>query len=97
MSQSRLKEPVNSGQKDLCLRAQEYLSSEFDKWSLPSEVELIGNDIARVWYIYLDHWPYDDEPHFKFSLCIPAYSVWGKKKRDKYLKSLKHDQKNSHT
>ena len=94
----KLKKPENSNQKDKCEKAQEYLSndlgvyvngnlSEIDKWPLPSEVEEINEEISKVWYVYEDNWPFDEDPDFRYSVNIPSYVLWGKKKREKYLKS----------
>ena len=85
-----LLEPDNDKSRADCEKAQEYLSSEWDQWPLPSAVEIKGNT-ALVWFIYKDTWPFDVEPDFKYSVAIPAYLFWGKKKRDKYLRKQKEE------
>jgi hypothetical protein len=76
-----LVEPENKSAREVCERARSFLC-----WNdLPSRVEQ-RDDVAIVWWVYKDTWPDDrHESDFKFSLAIPVYAVWGKKKRDKYL------------
>lgn len=81
-----LQAPENSNQLEMCKRAQEFLSSEWDQWPLPSKIKEINKEVAEVWYIYEDAWPHEEKADFHYFVCIPAYIMWGKKKRDKYLK-----------
>ena len=77
----KLAEPENKSAREICERARSFLGWE----DLPSRVEQ-RDEVAIVWWVYKDTWPGDSqEPDFKFSLAIPVYAVWGKKKRDKYL------------
>jgi hypothetical protein len=78
----KLVEPENKSAREVCERARSFL-----KWDdLPSLVEQRSDEVAVVWWTYKDTWLGDpQEPNFKFSLAIPAYATWGKKKRDKYL------------
>jgi len=79
--------PENTKQREMCEKAQAYLSSDWDQSPLPSKIEEINEHIIRVWYVYEDTWPYDEQQaDFCYSKCISAYIVWGRKKRDKYLK-----------
>lgn len=87
-----LRAPITKPQKELCERAQKFLNDNGAgrcDWDLPSKVMETDHDAARVWFVYEDTWFGSDSPNFSFSVCIPIYAVWGRKKREKYLKERK--------
>ncbi len=53
----------------------------------PTSVELL-DDYARVWFEFFaeDAETYDVAGDWSYSLAVPLYYFWGKKKREKYLK-----------
>ncbi len=62
---------------------------------VPTSVELL-DDSARIWYEF-DETVDEDGNHvseFEFSLVVPIYHFWGRKKRDKYLKEQKIERQN---
>jgi len=84
-----LQAPINKAQREMCERAKAYLDDHGagrSDWDLPSQVVETDHDVARVWFIYENTWMHDDSPNFSFDICIPIYVVWGRKKREKYLK-----------
>lgn len=84
-----LQAPENKAQREKCERAKAYLDDNPYRpgdWDLPSKVVETDHDVARVWFIYENTWIGDDSPNFSFHICIPIYAVWGRKKREKYLK-----------
>jgi len=86
-----LQPPINKVQREMCERAKAYLDDDRSDWPLPSQVVETDHDVARVWFIYENTWVRDDSPNFSFNVCIPIHVVWGRKKREKYLKQ--RDQK----
>ena len=55
-------------------------------WDLvPTSVELC-DDFARVWFEYDPEYGDDADNKWEFSLCVPLYHFWGRKKREQYLK-----------
>ena len=89
-----LQAPINKAQREKCERAKAYLDDNPYRpgdWDLPSQVVETDHDVARVWFIYENTWMGDDSPNFSFYMCIPIYAVWGRKKRERYLKQ--RDQK----
>lgn len=81
-----LKKPETNRELEACQKAQEYLSCEWNVWPLPSKIEVVDETVTLAWFVYEDTWPYDAEPNFTYSMAIPSYVLWGKKKRDNYLK-----------
>jgi hypothetical protein len=82
-----LQAPANKAEREKCERAQAYLRKPMDQdWPLPTWIEEMPYGVARVWWVYEDTWLGDDDPDFEFFVCIPVHEIWGRKKRDAYLK-----------
>lgn len=72
--------------RDMCERAQGYLEWE----DCPSQVEVFPTFVRATW-IYKDTWPNDPTgADFKYSLALPLYAVWGRKKREKYIQDMRN-------
>lgn len=59
-----------------------------DPWTeKPTSVELFEDrGYARVWFEYEEDHASEISFDWEFSLALPIFYFWGKKKRDKYLK-----------
>ncbi len=51
----------------------------------PTSVELL-DDYARVWFEVFAEEDYDVVGDWSYSMAVPLYHFWGRKKREKYLK-----------
>lgn len=83
--------PENKAQRELCERAKAFLDNDYSgEVELPSQV-IEKDGYVQVWFIYEDAWLGDDSPNFSYSLSIPTYAIWGRKKREKYLKTAREE------
>lgn len=84
-----------ASQAELIKKALAGFQSEYcDPWEMiPTSVELDEQKgVARIWFEFPEE---IDEGHmtfaWQFSLSVPMYWFWGKKKKDKYLKAQKKE------